>query len=36
MGWYGCALRMDKMNIPKDVLDMKVRGKFPSGRLRSR
>jgi hypothetical protein len=36
MRWYGYALRINKDRIPKKVLNMKIKGKHPRGRLKSR
>jgi hypothetical protein len=36
MRWYGHVLRMNKERIPKKVSNMKVKGKHPRGRPRSR
>jgi hypothetical protein len=36
MRWYGHILRMNKARIPKKGLNMKVKGKWPRGRVRTR
>jgi hypothetical protein len=34
--WYGHVLRVTEERIPKKVLSMNIKGKYQTGRLRSR
>jgi hypothetical protein len=36
MRWYGHILRMNLRRIAKNILNTQVKGKWPSGRQRSR